>query len=222
VMGVDVGAVLHVYVKGAVPVAEGETAGDPDVSRLLHAGTTTDWGELDVLMARFNVTRAVIDAMPEDGKAMAFASRWPGRAYVCFYPDMTRWQHAETAIWKPEERVVSAHRTRSLDALMARFYQQKEHLPKGSAFIPGLHDQLKAPVRVIGQDVNGRPVARYEEGSAADHFCHAANYAQIAWEASQGSPVAEPQPVHYGAERQPARTSLIPTLAERLGRVRAI
>lgn len=200
VMGIDVGAVLHVYIKC-------RDTDDPDATRLLLATTTQDWGELDRLMAQFKVGRAVIDGMPEDGKSMAFCQRHAGRAFACFYPNMVGWQHRESAVWKLEQRTVAAHRTRSLDALMARFYQQLEHLPRGSALIPGLRDQLKAPVRVVGSDANGRPVARYDEGSAADHFAHAANYAQIAWEYARGTIPLAPQRFGINVAPVPTQTT---------------
>jgi hypothetical protein len=212
VMGVDVGAVLHVYVK---------CRDEGDATRLILATTTRDWGELDCLMAQFKVNLAVIDGMPEDGKSAAFCARHPGRAFACFYPNMVGWQHKESALWKPAERTVSAHRTRSLDGLMARFYQQLELLPRGSGFVPGLREQLKAPVRVIGTDANGRPVARYEEGSAADHFCHAANYAQIAWETVRGAVPQKPVPWGVRVHAEPPRTTEERALAETRRRIDA-
>ncbi|MDP3766974.1 MAG: phage terminase large subunit family protein, partial [Dehalococcoidia bacterium] len=180
-MGIDVGAVLHVTVKCR------EKDDDPEATRLLYAGTTQDWGDLDRLMQTWKVNRAVIDGMPEDGKSMAFARRWPGRAFVAFYPDMTRWSHVESAVWKANDPVVLIHRTRAFDDLFARFIQQKEHLPQGSGFIRGFREQLKAPIRVVSTDANGRLVARYDEGSAADHYAHASVYCQTAWQAMRGS-----------------------------------
>jgi hypothetical protein len=125
--------------------------------------------------------------MPEDGKAMAFARRHPGRVFVAFFPNMASWKHRDAALWKPNEPVVLIHRTRALDDLFARFVQQLEHLPQGSGFIPGFRAHLKAPVRVVSTDGNGNPVARYDEGSAADHYTFALLYSRAAWHAVRGA-----------------------------------
>lgn len=180
VMGVDVGAVLHVTIWCRDPDGD-------DAIRLLWAGTTGDWGELDRLVAMWKVNRCVIDGMPEDGKAMAFARRHPGRVYVAFFPNMSAWKHQDAAIWKDSEPVVLIHRTRAMDDMFARFVQQKQRLPAGSGHIRGYHAHLKAPIRVIGTDANGNPVARYDEGSAADHYCFASLYAYAAWTAMRGA-----------------------------------
>jgi hypothetical protein len=181
VMGVDVGAVLHVTVWCRAP------NDDPDATRLLFATTTGDWADLDRLMLAWKVNRCVIDGMPEDGKAMAFARRFPGRVYAAFFPNMNAWKHTDAAIWKSTEPVVLIHRTRALDDLFARFIQQKQHLPNGSGHIRGFHAHLKAPIRVVSTDANGQSVARYDEGSAADHWCFSTLYAYAAWSAMRGA-----------------------------------
>jgi len=199
-MGVDVGTVLHVWVEGP---AEGEKR-----RRLLHAGTTPDWAELDALMRRFKVNRCVIDANPEGQKAQSFAARFPGRVYCCFYPNMADWRHKDTAIAKPEERVVLAHRTASLDANFERFFRQEIELPRNGRHVHGLYEQLKAPVRVLAKDADGKIVARYDEGNAADHYAHASNYAHVAL-AFAGHQESEPAAYAFGAQ---SNTQAAPSL----------
>lgn len=172
-MGVDVGAVLHVWIEGPAP--EGENR-----RRLLRAATTPDWADLDRYMTQYGVGHCVIDANPDGHRAAAFASRWPGKVHVCFYPNMKDWRHKEFYDVKNSERVVLAHRTRSLDAHFDRFYQGAVELPQNGRYIPGLYDQMKAPVRVVEKDQDGQQVARYQEGGSADHYAHAGNYANLA------------------------------------------
>ena len=203
VMGVDVGAVLHVTVWCREP------NDDPDAIRLLFAGTTSDWGELDRLATMWKVNRCVIDGMPEDGKSMAFARRHPGRVFVAFFPNMTSWKHQNAAIWKDNEPVVLIHRTRAMDDLFARFIQQKQHLPKRSGFIPGFHAHLKAPIRIVSEDANGNPVARYDEGSAADHWTFSTLYAYAAWMAMRGA-VGGQRTTEYGVSTGTSITVVSP------------
>jgi hypothetical protein len=202
-MGVDVGAVLHFWIEGPKPDA-------PEIARLMFAGTTTDWADLDRLMERFLVNQCVIDANPESAKAMAFAKRHQGRVLCCFYPNMKDWRHKDFWDTRRAENVVLAHRTRSLDETFDRFYQQRIELPRAAAHIRGLYDQLKAPVRILVTDQDGRTVARYDEGTAADHYAHAANYAHVARKNAGrrdwGKPLqyglssSKPKPVRPGLE----------------------
>lgn len=177
VMGVDVGGVLHVTIWG--PSEDDiEQAGS---CRLLYAGTTDDWGELERLWQRFGCHYGVIDAQPEGEKARVWCQRALGRRYRCYFPNMQDWKHADLAVWNPEEWVVQAHRTNALDAMMDRFYQQKMLLPRDAPHLPGFVAQLKAPIRVLSKDSDGRTVARYDEGGADDHFCFGSCYAFLAW-----------------------------------------
>jgi hypothetical protein len=175
VMGVDVGHVLHCWIKAPAPDDAPDTA-----TRALWLGTVPSFEELDRLMTRYQVGVCVIDAEPEGHEAAKFASRFPGRVFRCFYPNMSQWRHAEPVVWQPEEGVVLAHRTRALDTTFDRFYQRLEQLPQDAVHIPGLFAHLKAPIRILTTDAAGRPVAKYEEGSAADHYAHAAAYAELA------------------------------------------
>jgi hypothetical protein len=174
VMGVDVGTVLHVWVKAPAPDAPDGT------TRALLVGTVPSFEELDRLMARYDVALCVVDAEPEGHEAAKFAARFPGRVYRCFYPNVAQWRHEEAIVPNPEQHSVLAHRTRSLDACFDRFYRRREQLPREAPHLPGLFAQLKAPLRILAADAAGRPVARYEEGAAADHYAHAANYAEVA------------------------------------------
>ena len=184
VMGVDVGAVLHYWIEGP---AEDDTE-QYGATKLLQVGTVTNssegWDELEAIWRRFGVHFGVIDAQPEGEKAARWCERAAGRRYRCFYPNMAGWKPEDVATWNHKEHVVQAHRTNSLDALFDRFYQQKLLLPREAPYLPGLFPHLTAPVRVLSRDADGRDVARYDEGSADDHYCHAANYANLAREFS--------------------------------------
>jgi hypothetical protein len=48
---------------------------------------------------------------------------------------------------------------------------------------------MMAPIRVTEKDNQGNLLAKYVEGSAADHFAHASNYAFVAESSSNNGPL---------------------------------
>ena len=97
-MGVDQGKDLHVVI------------GRRD--RIVHLGVYKDWEELDRLMKVFNVSRCVVDALPETRNARAFAERNRGKVFLNYYNEHQRGSYA----WNEQDLIVSCNRTESLDA----------------------------------------------------------------------------------------------------------
>lgn len=184
VMGVDVGGVLHWWVKGPAP----DQVRNPGATRLIDCGTAPNnvapdgrvWPEIAAVMDRHRVRLTVVDALPEDERSARFAQEHYGRVYRCFYHDESQWKYAAASAWNVLEHVVHAQRTRVMDAMFNRFHQAREQLPRDARYHPTLYPHLKAPVRVLVTDTRGRQTARYQEGLAADHFAHAAVYAELA------------------------------------------
>lgn len=182
-MGVDVGAKLHVKISASWPTKAGK-------ARAATIKTVPLFEDLDGLMRQYDVRICVIDAQPEGHKAREFASRFPGRVWLCYYPDPARWSHKQPIVWKPEERVVDAHRTLTLDAMFAEVRERKVEFPRDVMAIPGFAQQMMAPVRVLEKDARGEMIAKYVEGGAADHYAHASNYDKIARMRGRGDPFA--------------------------------
>ena len=193
-MGVDVGAKLHVVVSALSPDSPGKR-------RLAFAGAVHDWSALDALMPRFDVSCCVVDAEPEHHKAREFANRWPGRVWLCHYPNTSTWVHQEPVIWKDDEQSVSAHRTITLDGLFAEVRERRIEYPREVLHLPEFGEQMMAPVRVVEKAASGNMVARYVEGGKADHMCHSHNYERIARLRSQ-PPTITPGMLTIAAGRQ--------------------
>ncbi len=174
-MGVDVGAKLHVRINAPSP--DKDSGGK---TRAAYIGSVHHFGDLDALMRQFDVSACVVDAMPEGHEARAFAQRFKGRVWLCSYPNVATWPHKDSAVWKDEERTVSAHRTLTMDAAFARVRERRIEYPREVLALPEFADQVMAPVRVIEKDNAGNFVARYVESGRADHLAHAENYAGIA------------------------------------------
>lgn len=163
-MGVDVGD-PYCYWTIAVWTPDGHR-------RDVAMGKTDRFAHLSELMGQYRVAVAVIDANPERRKAREFVRQHAGRAYMCFYPEMEKfitWEHAEG--------VVKVNRTESLDRYLARFR-------RGTITLPA-----DCPDRYLAHHVNlvrrfitgarGQQIARYV-AVGADHWAHAANYAEVA------------------------------------------
>jgi hypothetical protein len=181
-LGVDVGKFLHWEIDGwLVPPVN---AAGPDLNvlakcRVLTHGKCREFEELDQLMRDFAIGFSVVDANPERRKALEFANRWFGRVKLCFYG---RGVSGKTIHVHEAEPTVTVDRTSWLDLSLGRFRRSRHD---DAIMIPCDVDleyasHIKAPVRIYEKDPDGNPVGRYVEGSSADHFAHARNYAEIA------------------------------------------
>ncbi len=73
--GVDQGKDLHVVISKI-----GKQRGE-----IVHIGIYKEWNELDKLMKIFNVSRCVVDALPETRNARAFAERHKIKVFLNYY-----------------------------------------------------------------------------------------------------------------------------------------
>jgi len=174
VMGVDVGSVLNVVIRGIT---------SSSIYPLRYAGITDSFSQLNNLMREYNVKVCVIDALPETRKAREFqADQERGKVWLCYYAgsdDGTKYE--DDAVWNKKERIVNVDRTRSLDRTFTRFYDIENHLPENIKGVYDYYKQMKAPVRVLVEKKDGKKVAKYIE-SGQDHYAHAENYCTIASE----------------------------------------
>lgn len=174
VMGVDVGRVLHVIVRGP---KDSETGERPQ----RFAGDVDDFGELHRMMERFNVERTVIDALPETRKAREFQAAYkPGRVWLAYYvTQKTGIKKGDPAQWDADNGVVNLDRTRMLDTTFSRFYEAENTLPAYARDVRDYYDHLKAQVRTLEDGPGGEKVAVYIE-NGPDHFSHSECYATTA------------------------------------------
>jgi hypothetical protein len=187
-LGADVNKAINVVIRGPQHPETGERP-------LRFAGEVESFETVGRLIRQYNVTRGVIDALPETRKARElqedFAPRTRragmtvpdfahGVLWLAYYvTQQAGSKKAEMADWDDEEGRVTIDRTRALDATYARFYESENTLPGDAREILDYYAQLKAPVRTVEKDATGQPVARYVE-SAPDHYAHAENYVTIA------------------------------------------
>ena len=178
-MGVDVGAFLHYEIDQWQINRELKTSDINNECTLtvLEAGKVNDFEQLDDLMQRYNIRCCVIDAQPERRKAKEFASKYPGRVYLCFYGKGITGKQINVHT-DPAEPLITVDRTSWLDLSLSRFRNGTIRLPATIDWEYRSH--LRAPIRWYRKDKNGNPVAEYRHDNKPDHYAHARNYAEIA------------------------------------------
>lgn len=176
VMGVDVGKVLHGVIRGERDRASGEWP-------QRWAGEIESWDELGRMIRRFGVKRVVIDAEPETTKAREFQAQWPkGLVWLAYVTGPSK--DIDPIRWNEDELLLNMDRTRTLDKVLARFYEGKNTLPANAREVRDYYAQLKAPVRVLETSRSGRTIATYIE-KGPDHLAFAENFCMAAMEAPE-------------------------------------
>lgn len=165
VMGVDVGSLLHVVIRGPL---------DPNGERPLRLAVEVEsFDEVARLIKQYKVGTCVIDALPETRKARELqASFRDGLVWLAYYSLNAK--EPDPAVWDKKKYNVNIDRTRLLDATFARFREQENSLPATGRGIAHYYAHLQAPTRVIEDGV-----ALYIE-DGADHYAHAENYCTAA------------------------------------------
>lgn len=165
-MGVDQGKGLHVVI--------GKRGADRDP--IVHLGEYRDFEELDRLMTNFNVSRCVIDAMPEMRAARDFAKRFPGRVFLNFYQEHQKGAYA----WNEGAMTVACNRTESLDASHKDVTGQKVVLPRECEPVVEFAKHLASVAKKLEEDEDTGSKRYVYVRLAADHYRHALNYEAMA------------------------------------------
>jgi len=165
-MGVDQGRDLHCVV--------GKRGYDSQ--RIIHLAVCKDWSELDRLMKNFNVSRCVVDAMPEMRNARAFAERHRGKVYLNFYSEHQRGSYA----WNEQALTVSSNRTESLDASHNDIMSQRIYLPKECDIVREFAQHLHNMAKKLEEDEQTGSKRYTYVKLGVDHFRHAFNYETMA------------------------------------------
>jgi hypothetical protein len=166
-MGVDQGKGLHVVIGKRHPQKAG---------RIVHLGEYKDWEELDRLMKAFNVSRCVVDALPETRNARAFAERHRGKVFLCFYQEHQKGQYK----WNEADLTVSCNRTESLDASHNEVMRGEIVLPRESDAVREFAHHCHNVAKKLEEDEESGSKRYVYAKLGPDHFRHAFNYEAMA------------------------------------------
>jgi uncharacterized C2H2 Zn-finger protein len=166
-MGVDTGRQLHVVI----------SRWNGESRRVVYLGVLQEFSQLDDLMERFQVSKCVIDALPETHATRAFAGRFRGRVWMNYFNESQKGAYR----WDEKEYVVQENRTEALDASRKAIRDGLVVLPRRSPLVEELAAHLAANAKRLHEDPEtGSQVYRYIR-TGADHFSLAFTYDCIAW-----------------------------------------
>jgi hypothetical protein len=162
-MGCDQGKDLHVVIGKRHSQESGE---------IIHLGVYKDWHELDRLMKVFNVSRCVVDALPETRNARAFAERHKGMVYLSYYSVHQKGSYA----WNDKQLTVTSNRTESLDASHNEVMNAQIVLPKECGITRELAKHLHNVAKKLEEHEETGSKRYVYVKLGPDHFRHAFNY----------------------------------------------
>jgi len=176
-MGVDVGRVLHVVIRGI---------GDGSDRPARWIGTVSGFDDLGRLMAQHGVKVCVVDALPETREARKFQANYgTGRVWLAYFGGGRAGLKDESPYaWNDGERTVTVDRTRTLDHVTTQFFLGSRSeggytLPANARDIADYYAQIKAPERRLETAADGNRVAVYVE-TGPDHYMFAEVYCAVA------------------------------------------
>jgi hypothetical protein len=173
-LGCDQGADLHATIISHNP---GATA------RITYLAILKDWEQLDRLMKNFNVSRAVVDGLPDQRGARAFAERFRGRVFLSFYRDNMKGKYR----WSEKDLTVASDRTESLDASGNVIYKKAIILPRESEIIRTFAQHMSGTAKKLIEDSQTGSQRYVYIKLAPDHFRHSFSYAVMSWQYGAGS-----------------------------------
>lgn len=157
-MGVDQGKDLHVVIG---------TRG-----RIIHIGVYDGWEELDQLMDAFNISRCVVDALPETRNARAFAERHRGKVFLNYYNEHQKGSYA----WNERDLIVQCNRTESLDASHREIQDKTIVLPRESDMTSLFAEHMHNVAKKLEENEESGSKRYIYVRLGTDHFRHAFNY----------------------------------------------
>lgn len=182
-MGVDVGRWLHYQID--------EWPDGNKIKRTIKVGKAKDFTEIATLLDQYHVRCCVVDANPETREAKRFQEAHRQQVWLAGYS--TRKMEDEWLV-RRDLHFVKLSRTEWMDRNAGRFRRglAATSLPLDVATEYKL--QLMAPARIyVKEKSTGAELARYVEGSRADHYFHAGVYSEVAMRLmGKGTPPAIP------------------------------
>ena len=143
---------------------------------IFYAGIATDWKEIEELLAKYERSIAVIDALPDLTEPRRLREKYPGRVFLCHYArdrktfQLIRWGKNE------EAGNVTVDRNRMMQMVIDDFANKKIPLQGSQDTWSEFESHFATLYRVTKVDTLGVPQNVWETSSGLDHFVHACCY----------------------------------------------
>jgi hypothetical protein len=172
-MGVDTGKELHVVIS-----RRQDPKGKTRKREVVWIGAAQNFEELDDLMKRFQVSRCVIDAMPEIHSTREFAKRHGGRVWMCYFSESQKGK----AKWESEQDIVQVNRTEALDSAKKGIRDGEVVLPRRVPLLETFAEHLASDAKkLIEDEETGAKSYRYVR-TGTNHYSLAFTYDWLASE----------------------------------------
>jgi hypothetical protein len=131
-------------------------------------------------MNLFDVRSCVIDALPNQHAARAFARRFPGKVHLAYYGEAQK-GHVSFGRDQDGSSMVTISRTEHFDAWRDAYLTAKRRIPRYEGEVIEYVRQMTNILRTIKEDPEtGDKRARYIR-RGPDHYAHADAYADVAF-----------------------------------------
>lgn len=182
-MGIDVGSyldcVINEYTYDRDPGPHPYECSTAKLLQLVRVPTSDDncWGELDKLMAEWQIRFACVDFQPDTVNARRFVRRFRQHAAMVQYRRGTAGREIKEVLDEQNSKTLTVDNVVFLDMVLTRFHKGKIIIPGD---VPGVYaGHLKSPARGYKEDEMGLMKPHYV-ARGDDHFAHAHAYAEIA------------------------------------------
>ena len=175
-MGVDTGRDLHVVISRWL---EGE---EYEIRQVIFIGMVRSYDDLGALIAKFQVDRCVIDALPEIHATRALADRHGGVVFMNYFNENQRGSVA----WNYREHIVQENRTEALDLSQQIIRDRKVVLPRRGPVVEEFARHLANDAKQLVEDEQtGLQKYRYVR-TGINHYRMAFTYDCLAWDDMKG------------------------------------
>lgn len=144
--------------------------------QVCHLTIREKWRELDDLMRQFGIKCCVVDGLPDQQGARAFAQRHLGKVFLNFYSEHQKGAYK----WDDAKTMVTVNRTESIDASQNALLERRVILPRQgdeiNLFARHCHNMAKRKE----EDEEAGSVRYVWVKLGEDHYRHAFNYMVIA------------------------------------------
>jgi hypothetical protein len=148
-------------------------------SGIFYAGIANDWKEIEGLLAKYERSIAVIDALPDLTEPRRLREKYPSRVFLCHYArdrktfQLIRWGKNE------EAGNVIVDRNRGLQMVIDDFAGKKIPLQGTQDDWAEFQSHFGTLYKITELDTLGVPQFSWESSNGMDHWVHASLYWRV-------------------------------------------
>lgn len=146
---------------------------------IFYAGITPTWETIEQLLAKYERSIAVIDALPDLTEPRRLREKYPGRVFLCHYARDRKTM--QIVRWGKNEELgnVVVDRNRGLQMVIDDFANKMVPLQGTQDDWSEYQSHWATLYKLTEVDALGVPTFSWESSNGLDHFCHATLYWRV-------------------------------------------